>query len=317
LTVQVGSNKYTGDYTPIAYVGVTQVSAGPTFALQAPNSVSVGQGQYSTADVFTILIGGFNSAINLSAAGGPAGTTVTFNPSTIPAPGAGSSTMTISVPNNTPLGNYALTVTAKGGGIIQTVPVALTVTAADPPSFTLTAPGTVSAKAGGQPSATVQTTVTDGFNSAVSLSATGGPSGTTVGFNPSTIPAPGSGSSTMTINVPAGAAFGSYPITVSATSGQGNQTATVTLTVSAAGSVNLPAGTGWISLGNGANFCDVSPGHTYYNPQVGAVDAYDFLGGCITGQLVAYGGGAADTSNERYFLWTSLGRAGHGSGLDG
>ena len=140
LTVQVGSGQYTGDYTSIAYLGVTQVSAGPTFALQGPNSVSVGQGQYSTADVFTILIGGFNSAINLSATGGPAGTTVTFNPSTIPAPGAGTSIMTVNVPRNAGLGNYPLTITAQGGGVIQKASVVLTVTAASPPSFTLTVP---------------------------------------------------------------------------------------------------------------------------------------------------------------------------------
>jgi uncharacterized membrane protein len=305
LTVQVGSNNFTGDSTSIAYLGVTQVSTGPTFALQGPNSVNVGQGQYSTADVFTILIGGFNSAINLSAAGGPAGTAVTFNPSTIPAPGAGTSIMKVSVPNNAPLGTYPLTVTAKGGGIIQNVSVALTVTVADPPSFTLTVPNAVSAAPGGQATGTILTAVSDGFNSAVSLSAAGGPSGTTVGFNPGTIPAPGSGSSIMTINVPAGAAFGSYPITVNATSGQGNQTATITLTVSVSGNINLPAGTGWIPLGSGSNFCDVNPGYTYYNPDVGAVDAADFLSNCETGEMITWGGGAADTTNERYFLWTS------------
>jgi len=305
LTVQVGSNNHTGDNTPVAYVGVTQVSAGPTFALQAPSSVSVGQGQYSTAGVFTILIGGFNSAITLSAAGGPAGTSVTFNPSTIPAPGAGTSIMTIRVPNNAPLGSYPLTVTAKGGGIVQNASVVLTVTVADPPSFTLTAPSAVSTAPGGQVTGTALTAVSDGFNSAVNLSATGGPSGTTVGFNPSTIPAPGSGSSTMTINVPAGAAFGSYPITVTAASGQGNQTATVTLTVSVSGNINLPAGTGWIPLASGASFCDVNPGYTYYNPEVGAVDAEDFLSNCESGEMVTWGGGAADTTNERYFLWTS------------
>ena len=91
----------------------------------------------------------------------------------------------------------------------------------------------------------------------------------------------------MTVKVPAGAAFGSYPITVTAASAQGNQTATVTLTISASGNVNLPAGTGWIPLGSGANFCDVSPGFTYYNPDVGAVDAFDFLGNCEGGQMVA------------------------------
>src|SRR5271165_1850146 len=207
LTVVVGSNNYTGDYTSIAYLGVTQVSTGPTFALQGPNSIIVGQGQYSTADIFTVLIGGFNSAINVSATGGPAGTTVTFNPSTIPAPGAGTSIMTVNVPQNAGLGNYPLTITAQGGGVIQKAIVVLTVTAADPPSFTLVVPTAVSAAPAGQVTGTISTTVSDGFNSAVSLSAAGGPGGTTISFNPSTIPAPGSGNSSMTINVPAGAAF--------------------------------------------------------------------------------------------------------------
>ena len=305
LTVRLGSSSPTGDTTPIAYLGVSQVSAGPTFALRGPSSLSVGQGQYSTAGVFTILIGGFNGAINLSATGGPAGTIVSFNPSTIPPPGAGTSIMTVNVPSNAPLGNYPLTVTAKSGGIAQNLSVVLTVTVADPPSFTLTAPGAISTAPGGKVTGTVSTTVANGFNSAVNLSATGGPGGTTVSFNPSTIPAPGSGSSVMTVNVPAGAAFGSYPITVTASSGQGNQTGTATLTVSASGAVNLPSGTGWASLGGGLSFCDVSPGYTYYNPEVGAVDAFDFLTNCIRATLVAWSGGAADTANERYYLWTS------------
>ncbi len=305
LTVLLGTSQYTGDTTPIAYLGLTQVSTGPTFALQAPTSVSVGQGQYSTADVFTVLIGGFNHAINLSATGAPTGATVTFNPSTIPAPGAGTAVMTISVPKNTPLGNYPFTVTAKGGGIVQNVTVVLAVTVAAPPAFTLSVPATVSTSPGGQATGSVFTTVSDGFNSTISLSATGGPSGSTVDFSPGTIPAPGSGSSSMTITVPAGTAFGSYPITVNAASDQGNQAATTTLTVSGSGNVNLPAGTGWIPLGDGANFCNVSPGEAYYNPEVGAVDAFDFLHGCTGHQMVAYGGGAADTFNDRYFLWTS------------
>ena len=148
LTVLVGTNQHTGDASPLAYLGLTQVSSGPTFALQAPPSVSVGQGQYSTADVSAVLIGAFNYDILLSAAGAPAGTTVTFDPSTIPAPGAGTSVMTISVPNNTPLGNYPFTVTAKGGGIVQNVTVVLAVTVAAPPAFTLTVPATVSTTSG-------------------------------------------------------------------------------------------------------------------------------------------------------------------------
>src|SRR5271166_5929883 len=213
--------------------------------------------------------------------------------------------MTISVPNNTPLGNYPLTVTAAGGGIIQNETFALTVTVADPPAFTLTAPSAVSTGPGLKVAGSILTAVSDGFNSAVSLSTNGAPSGTIVSFNPSTLPTPGAGSSIMSINVPAGTAFGSYPITVTAASGQGNQTATVTLTVSASGNVNLPAGMGWVSLGGGVDFCGVSPGEAYYNPQAGAVDAFNFLSYCEGSILVAYSGGAADTTNDRYFLWTS------------
>jgi uncharacterized membrane protein len=305
LAVVVGTNQYNGNTTPIAYLGLTQASNGPTFALQAPASVSVGQGQYSTADIFTVLIGAFNSSINLSAAGAPQGTTIAFNPSTISAPGAGSSVMTITVPASTALGSYPLTVTAQGGGVIQHSTVLLTVTVADPPAFTLTAPGAVNVAPGGQVTGITSTAVSNGFNSAVSLSAAGAPNGTTVTFSPSTIPAPGSGTSTMSMNVPAGTPFGSYPITVTGASGQGNQTATVTLTISASGQINLPAGTGWVPLSSETSFCNVNPGYAYYNPEVGAVDAFDFMGGCLNGELVAYSGGAADTTNDRYFLWTS------------
>ena len=58
-------------------------------------------------------------------------------------------------------------------------------------------------------------------------------------------------------------------------------------------------------LNNDTSFCNESPGYTYYNPQVGEVDAFDFLGSCEGGYLVYWGGGAADTANDRYFLWTS------------
>jgi hypothetical protein len=69
--------------------------------------------------------------------------------------------------------------------------------------------------------------------------------------------------------------------------------------------VNLPGGIGWLPLGQESDFCTVSPGASYFNPQVGAVDAFDFLEGCEDGLMVAWGGGAADTVNDRYFLWTS------------
>jgi len=52
---------------------------------------------------------------------------VSFNPSTIAAPGAGTSTMTITVGSSTPVGTYPITVT--GNGVQQSATVTLTVTA--------------------------------------------------------------------------------------------------------------------------------------------------------------------------------------------
>jgi hypothetical protein len=82
-------------------------------------------------------------------------------------------------------------------------------------SFAISAsPPSLSVVQGNQGTSIISTAVSGGFNNAISLSASGVPSGTTVSFNPNPIPAPGSGSSTMTIAVGASTPVGAYPITV-------------------------------------------------------------------------------------------------------
>jgi uncharacterized membrane protein len=102
--------------------------------------------------------------------------------------------------------------------------------------FTISAsPASTSIAQGAAGNVTISTTVSGGFNNAVALSASGQPSGTTVAFNPTSIAAPGAGSSTMTITVGASTAVGTYPITVTGTGGSTTHTTTVTLTVTATG----------------------------------------------------------------------------------
>ena len=235
LTVVVGTGKATGDNTPVAFLGVAQVSGSPNYAISAsPSSLTVQQGKQGTSTITTTISGGFNSAISLSASGVPSGTTVSFNPQTIPAPGSGSSTMSITVGASTPTGTYPITVTGNGGGIQQTATVTLTVTAT--PNFTISAsPASLTVVQGNNGTSTITTAVSGGFNSSISLSASSVPSGTTVSFNPNPIPAPGSGTSTMTITVGASTATGTYPITVTGNGGGVQQNTTVTLTVTAAG----------------------------------------------------------------------------------
>src|SRR5271166_1451502 len=229
LTVSMAA----GNSPSIAHIRMTYAQQQQNFTLSAsPPSLSIQEGNLGTSTITATISGGFNNSISLSSSGAPSGTSVSFNPSTIPAPGSGTSTMTITVGSSTPVGTYPITVTGNGGGIQQSTTVTLTVTAQGQPNFTISAsPASLSVVAGNQGTSTITTTISGGFNSSISLSAVGVPPGMGVSFNPNTIPAPGAGSSTMTITVPHFAVPGTYPITVNATGGGIKQNTTVTLIV--------------------------------------------------------------------------------------
>jgi subtilase family serine protease len=98
------------------------------------------------------------------------------------------------------------------------------------PGFSISAsPSSATVARGGSGSSTITSTVTGGFNSNISLSSTGQPTGVTVGFSPSTIT--GAGTSTMALTVAASTAIGTYSITVRGTSGSTTETTTFILTV--------------------------------------------------------------------------------------
>jgi subtilase family serine protease len=98
------------------------------------------------------------------------------------------------------------------------------------PGFTLSAsPGSLSIAQGSAGSTTITSTVTGGFNSAIALSASGQPTGVTIGFNPTSIT--GAGTSSMSITVGSSVTAGTYAITVTGTSGSTVETTTVSLTV--------------------------------------------------------------------------------------
>ena len=86
------------------------------------------------------------------------------------------------------------------------------------PGFSLSAsPTSVTVAQGNAGTSTITSTVTGGFDSAISLSASGQPTGVTVSFNPTSIT--GAGTSTMTMTVASSTAPGTYTITVTGTSG--------------------------------------------------------------------------------------------------
>ena len=221
---------------------LTGGSAAPDYTLSAsPNSLTFTPGGSSaTSTIKTTVSGGFNNTIILSSAGMPTGMNVSFSPFSISAPGAGTSTMTVSASANTQGGTYPIVVSGFGGGDTHTVVVPVTVTSNGPPTLSVSAaPSSLTVTQGSSASSTITTMIGGTFNSAVSLSAAGIPTGASVTFNPGTIPAPGGGTSTLTIGVGATTQVGTYPITVTATGGGLSPTTTVTLTVTKSQSPNL------------------------------------------------------------------------------
>jgi subtilase family serine protease len=208
-------------------------STSPAFAISAsPTSVSVVQGSSGSSTITTTVSGGFASAIALTASGQPTGVTVSFSPTSIAAPGSGTSAMTVAVASTTVAGTYAITVTGTGGGITHTANVSLTVTAATAGAFTISVLPTSGYLYQGQSGyAVVTTAVSGGFDSAIALTATGQPTGVTVTFIPASIAAPGSGTSEMLLTVARNAATGTYPITITGAGGGIKHTTILTFEV--------------------------------------------------------------------------------------
>jgi hypothetical protein len=96
----------------------------------SPSALTVTAGSSGASTITTSISGGFNSAVSLSALGLPAGATASFNPTSIAAPGSGSSTLTISVGASTAAGTYSVVANGSGGGKSHSTTINLTVNAA-------------------------------------------------------------------------------------------------------------------------------------------------------------------------------------------
>jgi subtilase family serine protease len=237
----VGYDLSTGWGSPngSALIDALAPSSGPNFTISAsPAAVSVVQGKSGTSTITTAVSGGFDSAVALSATGQPTGVTATFSPTSIAAPGSGTSTLTLAVASTTAAGKYTITVTGTGGGQKHTTTVTLTVTAAA--SFSITAsPNAITVARGSSGTSIITTSIGAGFDSAITLSASGQGAAQTVTFSPDPINAPGSGTSTMTVIVGINAGIGVHTILITGTGGGITRTTTVALTVTASAAPNF------------------------------------------------------------------------------
>lgn len=111
---------------------VLDITFDSSFALSAsPQSLTINKGASGTSNITSTLTGPFNSSVALLVSGLPSGVTASFSPSSIIAPGSGSSVLTISADASAAVGTYNLIVNGTGGGQTKSVPINLTVSSGD------------------------------------------------------------------------------------------------------------------------------------------------------------------------------------------
>jgi len=245
LTIDTTSDIAAGDYT----FTVTGTGGGKTrtktaklvlsvvsdFTLDVTPQSQIASPAQSVIYVVTVTSqNNFNSPVVFSLSGYPTGLTWSFNPASVTPPknGAQTSVLTLVVASSVVQGSYTLTVTGAGGGLTHNKQIVLTVgVGAD---FSLSAePSTLSVTVGSGGTSTIRVTSINNFNSQVSLALSSVPSGISASLNPVLVipQANGFAISILTVNVPAGAAGGTYTLLVTGTSGSLSRAATVTLNV--------------------------------------------------------------------------------------
>ena len=164
--------------------------------------------------------------------------------------------------------------------------------------FTVTLqPATLTVQQGKSGSTKVVTKAGSGYNHSLQLKVSGKPLGVSVSLNPQSIPAPGSGTSTMTAKVQSSVAPGTYTLKVTATDGTSSTAANLALKVtSSVGSNATFKGCWYKQSGHRYQGVDISvgnPGSYPFNAVLyrgSTCDPNSFADQIGFGQLINFGG---------------------------
>lgn len=192
-----------------------------------PASLTVNPGDGASTGLTTTAGSGGAEELTLSASGLPAGTTVTFQPTKVPA-GDGSKVV-VQTSTTTPAGTHTITITAtNAAGKTATAALSLTVNG-QTTGFSLGAsPSSVIVKQSASTTSTISTTAGSTGPETINLTASGQPSGVTASFSPSSVQT--GSASTLTLSASSSAAVGTYTVTVTGTNSAG-KTATTTVSL--------------------------------------------------------------------------------------
>src|SRR6266852_487181 len=228
-TYTVTISGQSGSLTHTAAVSlVVQAPSPPDFSVSAsPSSQTVVQGSAASYTVTITPSGGFTGTVALNVTGLPSGAGASFNPNTISA--SGTSTMTVTTSATTPTGSYNLTITGVSGTLTHNTNVALVVQVPPPPpDFSLSvSPSSQGVTHGNSITYAVTITPSGGFTGAVTLSASGLPSGATAAFSPN----PAGSSSTLTVTTNTTTPTGNYTLAIAGVSGALSHSTSVTMVV--------------------------------------------------------------------------------------
>jgi uncharacterized membrane protein len=264
------------------------------FSLSAPlATLEVNQGGSGGAEIDVVPSGGFNSAVELSVSGLPAGAKASFKPDpATPSPPFTASTMTIKTSATTPAGTFGLTVTGTSGEVSHSTGITLSVVS---PDFTISAsPSTRSVPPGTPASYPITLDRVGGLTAAVSLGVSGLPAGAKGTFTTGATPV-------LKITTEVSTPEGSYPLTITGKSGKLTRTTDATLVVDAASAFTLSAPLAGQTVDEGAS--------TTY--EVDVIPSGSF-GGDVTFSVVGIPSGAvasfspATVSADSPFVATTL-----------
>jgi hypothetical protein len=209
----------------------------PDFTIGSTGSQTVTAGGTAT---YTVTVGaqnGFAGMVNLSVSGQPSGDTVTFTPATIT--GSGTSTLTIKTTSADVTGTYPLTITGTSGSTSHMASTSLIINPVATADFSISSDtGAQTVAAGNSTSYSVTVTPTNGFNSSVTLSTSGLPSGATASYSTNPVPG-GAGGSTLSIVTTPSTQTGNFVLTVAGSGGGQSHSINLQLTVSSGGTVNF------------------------------------------------------------------------------
>jgi uncharacterized membrane protein len=195
----------------------------PTFTLNGPGNVVLGQGTTTTATAQINQEYGFAGNVKFAISGLPKGVTASFAPN----PAAQQTTLTFTASSTAQLGQFNALLTGSSGNQSASTyfPISIYV-----PTFTLSGQYYgVTVSEGSVSTTQVAINPEYGFNGKVSFAVSGQPTGLTASFSPN----PTAQTTNLTLTAAKTLAIGTYNLTVTGISGSQSSTTTIPVTVNA------------------------------------------------------------------------------------